>query len=83
MLHFYGDNTGSNPVREAYSVKAPGQKLLKPSNDWESPERGWLRKFRLQGSYEPQSDLTPSGEKTIAWLLTSLSEALSAPSRGS
>lgn len=39
-------------------------------NDWASPEKGWLRKFYSQGSDEPQFDLTPAAEKTIAWLGT-------------
>ena len=39
-------------------------------NDWTGIEKGWLRKFYVQGSDEPQFDLTPSTEKAIAWLVT-------------
>ena len=38
--------------------------------EWAGPERGWLRKFYLAGSDEPQYDLTPATEKVIAWLAT-------------
>ena len=37
-------------------------------NDWANPDRGWLRKFYLENSDEPQFDLTPASEKAIAWL---------------
>jgi hypothetical protein len=37
-------------------------------NDWAAPDKGWLRKFYLPGSDEPQFDLTPATEKAIAWL---------------
>ncbi len=36
---------------------------------WTSPERGWLRKFYVEGSDEPHFDLTPASEKAISWLL--------------
>ena len=39
-------------------------------NDWASADKGWLRRFYRQGSDEPQFDLTPATEKTIAWLST-------------
>jgi len=37
-------------------------------NEWAANEKGWLRKFYVQGSDEPQFDLTPATEKAIAWL---------------
>lgn len=40
---------------------------------WASPAKGWLRKFYKEGTDEIQFDLTPSTEKSIAWV-SSLSE---------
>jgi flagellar motility protein MotE (MotC chaperone) len=37
-------------------------------NEWVGPEKGWLRKYYLGNSDEPQFDLTPATEKAIAWL---------------
>jgi len=37
-------------------------------DDWAGTEKAWLRKFYVQGSDEPQFDLTPATEKAIAWL---------------
>ncbi len=37
-------------------------------NEWAAPEKGWLRKFYLAGTDEPQFDLTPATEKAISWL---------------
>jgi hypothetical protein len=45
----------------------PAQDYL---NDWAAADKGWLRKFYVQGSDEPHFDLTPSTEKAIAWLGT-------------
>jgi hypothetical protein len=39
-------------------------------NDWAAPDKGWLRKYYLRGSDEPQFDLAPSTEKAIGWLAT-------------
>ena len=39
-------------------------------NDWASIEKGWLRKFYIQGSDEAHFDLTPATEKAILWLGT-------------
>lgn len=39
-------------------------------NDWAGNDKGWLRKYYLQGSDEPYFDLTPAAEKAIAWLGT-------------
>ena len=39
-------------------------------NDWAANEKGWLRKFYVAGSDDPQFDLTPATEKAIAWLTT-------------
>jgi hypothetical protein len=39
-------------------------------NEWASNDRGWLRKFYLQGQDEPYFDLTPAAEKAITWLGT-------------
>ena len=37
-------------------------------NDWANPDQGWLRKFYISTSDEPQFDLTPSTEKALGWL---------------
>ncbi len=39
-------------------------------NDWAGPDMGWLRKYYLRGSDEPQFDLAPATEKAIGWLAT-------------
>ena len=62
----YALRTGLGP--DAFPKRA-----LDYLNDWTSPEKGWLRKFYVHGSDEPQFDLTPSAEKAIAWL-SSLTE---------
>ncbi|MDN5924852.1 MAG: DUF3375 domain-containing protein, partial [Xanthomonadales bacterium] len=36
--------------------------------EWAGPDKGWLRKFYVPGSDEPQFDMAPSTEKAIAWL---------------
>ncbi|MCA1778696.1 MAG: DUF3375 domain-containing protein [Xanthomonadaceae bacterium] len=36
--------------------------------DWSADERGWLRRFYVEGSDEPHYDLTPPTEKAIRWL---------------
>lgn len=57
-------------LREQLGDGAFPKRGLEYLNDWASPEKGWLRKFYLQGSDEPQFDLTPAAEKAIAWLGT-------------
>lgn len=42
-------------------------------NDWSENEKGWLRKFYIEGTDEPYFDVTPATEKAITWL-TSLTE---------
>jgi hypothetical protein len=37
-------------------------------DDWAAGDKGWLRKFYLQGSDEPHFDLTPATEKAIGWI---------------
>ena len=37
-------------------------------NDWAENDKGWLRKFYLDGTDEPHFDLTPATEKALAWL---------------
>ena len=37
-------------------------------DDWAGEEKGWLRKFYLQGSDEVYYDLMPSVEKALTWL---------------
>ena len=54
-------------LRERSGSSFP-QASLSYLDDWASPEKGWLRKFYLQGSDEPHFDLTPAAEKAIAWL---------------
>ena len=39
-------------------------------DDWAAPDKGWLRKFYVDGSDEPRFDLTPATEKAIAWLVS-------------
>lgn len=51
----------------AETFPKPAQDYL---NDWAAADKGWLRKFYVQGSDEPHFDLTPSTEKAIAWLGT-------------
>jgi len=64
---------------EIYALnERSGEKLYpRPAREyldnWTSPEKGWLRKFYIEGSDEPQFDLTPATEKAIAWL-TGLTE---------
>ncbi|WP_116140170.1 DUF3375 domain-containing protein [Trinickia diaoshuihuensis] len=57
-------------LREQLGDGAFPKRGLEYLNDWASAEKGWLRKFYLQGSDEPQFDLTPAAEKAIAWLAT-------------
>jgi hypothetical protein len=57
-------------LRERLGSDAFPKSALEYLNDWAAPEKGWLRKFYLQGSDEPQFDLTPPAEKAIAWLGT-------------
>lgn len=57
-------------LREQLGDGAFPKTALEYLNDWASPEKGWLRKFYLRGSDEPQFDLTPATEKAIAWLGT-------------
>lgn len=37
-------------------------------NDWVADQKGWLRKFYVEGSDEPHFDITPAVEKVIEWL---------------
>jgi hypothetical protein len=37
-------------------------------NDWANGENGFLRKYYVQNSNEPEFDLTPASEKAIEWL---------------
>lgn len=57
-------------LRERLGNEAFPKTALEYLNDWASTEKGWLRKFYTHGSDEPHFDLTPSGEKAIAWLAT-------------
>jgi hypothetical protein len=57
-------------LRERLGAEAFPKSALDYLNDWASNEKGWLRKFYLQGSDEPHFDLTPATEKAIAWLGT-------------
>jgi hypothetical protein len=55
-------------LRQRYGDDSFPRAGLDYLNDWASPEKGWLRKFYLPGTDEPQFDLTPATEKAIAWL---------------
>ena len=57
-------------LRERRGPDAFPRSALDYLNDWASPERGWLRKFYLHDSDEPQFDLTPATEKAVAWLVS-------------
>lgn len=37
-------------------------------NEWAENDKGWLRKFYLEGTDEPYFDLTPATEKSLTWL---------------
>lgn len=37
-------------------------------NDWAENDKGWLRKFYIEGTDEPYFDVTPATEKAISWL---------------
>jgi hypothetical protein len=57
-------------LREKLGADAFPMRALDYLNEWASEDKGWLRKFYLQGSDEPQFDLMPATEKAIAWLGT-------------
>lgn len=57
-------------LRERLGADAFPKPALDYLNDWAGVEKGWLRKFYVQGSDEPHFDLTPAVEKAIAWLET-------------
>ena len=57
-------------LRERLGAEAFPKSALEYLNDWTNTEKGWLRKFYVQGSDEAHFDLTPATEKAIAWLGT-------------
>ena len=57
-------------LRESLGSEAFPKLALEYLNDWAGNEKGWLRKFYIQGSDEPQFDLSPPTEKAISWLTT-------------
>jgi hypothetical protein len=57
-------------LRERLGAEAFPKPALDYLNDWAGTDKGWLRKFYVQGSDEPHFDLTPPTEKAIAWLGT-------------
>jgi hypothetical protein len=57
-------------TRESLGSDAFPKSALEYLNDWASTEKGWLRKFYVQGSDEPHFDLSPPTEKAITWLAT-------------
>ena len=57
-------------LRERLGAEAFPKGALDYLNDWVANDKGWLRKFYLQGSDEAHFDLTPATEKAIAWLGT-------------
>jgi hypothetical protein len=59
-------------LRERLGAEIFPKQALDYLNDWAATEKGWLRKFYVQGSDEPHFDLTPASEKAIVWLGTLL-----------
>ena len=57
-------------LRESLGSDTFPKSALEYLNDWASIEKGWLRKFYVQGSDEPHFDLSPPTEKAITWLTT-------------
>jgi len=57
-------------LRERLGAEAFPKPALDYLNDWAGTEKGWLRKFYVQGSDEPHFDVTPALEKAIVWLET-------------
>ena len=57
-------------LRESLGSDTFPKSALEYLNDWASTEKGWLRKFYVQGSDEPHFDLSPPTEKAITWLTT-------------
>ena len=57
-------------MRERLGADTFPKAALDYLNDWASTEKGWLRKFYIQGSDEPNFDLAPPTEKAITWLAT-------------
>jgi len=55
-------------LRERFGGGAFPRRAQEYLNEWASNDRAWLRKFYPQNSDEPHFDLTPTTEKTIAWL---------------
>ncbi len=53
-------------LRERLGVDAFPKPALEYLNDWAG--NAWLRKFYSRNTDEPQFDLTPATEKTVAWL---------------
>jgi len=39
-------------------------------DDWAADDKGWLRKYYVAGSDDPQFDLTPAGEKAIDFVVS-------------
>jgi flagellar motility protein MotE (MotC chaperone) len=57
-------------LRERLGAQSFPRSAIDYLNDWTANDKGWLRKFYVAGSDEPQFDLTPATEKAIAWLAT-------------
>ncbi len=57
-------------LRQACGVEAFPKTAVEYLNDWAGTDKGWLRKFYVEGSDEPFFDLTPATEKVIRWLDT-------------
>jgi hypothetical protein len=55
-------------LREILGTQAFPKPALDYLNDWAASDKGWLRKYYIAGSDEPQFDLTPATERAIAWL---------------
>lgn len=55
-------------LREQYGQDSFSGTAIGYLNEWAENDKGWLRKFYLEGSDEPCFDLTPAAEKAISWL---------------
>ena len=55
-------------LRKSRGDDAFPKPALEYLDDWAATDKGWLRKFYLQGSDEPYFDLTPATEKAIGWI---------------
>lgn len=60
-------------MRDRFGHEAYSNTAISYITDWAKPEKGWIRKYYVQGTDEPHYDLSSGAEKAITWV-TSLSE---------